>query len=90
MPQPLFPQEKTLWYPLDRRLGGPKSWSAHDSEEKKSQTLLGTEPLIIKPIAQHYTTELSWPIMVNVRSMETEKVLNRCSKGPMSHVWGFG
>jgi hypothetical protein len=23
MPQPLYPQEESPWYPMDRRLGGP-------------------------------------------------------------------
>jgi hypothetical protein len=26
-PRPLYPQEKSPWYPLDRRLGGPQSRS---------------------------------------------------------------
>jgi hypothetical protein len=56
----LFPQGKNLWYPLERRLGGPQSWSGHGSEEKNSQPLPGLEPLIIQLIAQHYITELSW------------------------------
>jgi hypothetical protein len=43
-----------------RRLGGPQSQSGHGPEEKNSQPLLGLEPLIIQPIAQHYTTELTW------------------------------
>jgi hypothetical protein len=29
MPQPLYPQEKSPWYPMDRRLGGSQSWSGH-------------------------------------------------------------
>jgi hypothetical protein len=57
--QPFYPQEKSPWYPLDRGLGGLQSWSGHGDEEKNSQPLLGLEPLIIQPIAQHYTTELS-------------------------------
>jgi hypothetical protein len=32
-----FPQGKTPWYPLDRRLGGPQSYSGHNGEEKNSQ-----------------------------------------------------
>jgi len=24
-PRPLYPQGKSLWYPLDKRLGGPQS-----------------------------------------------------------------
>jgi hypothetical protein len=47
-------------YPLDRRLGGPQSRSAHSGdEEKNSHTLLGLEHPIIQPIAQRYITELS-------------------------------
>jgi hypothetical protein len=34
MPQPLYPQGKSPWYPLDRRLGGPQSWSGRGAEEK--------------------------------------------------------
>jgi len=41
MSQPLYPQEKNPCYPLDRRLGGPESWSACSGKEKKSQPLLG-------------------------------------------------
>jgi hypothetical protein len=59
MPQPLYPQGKSPWYPMDRRLGGPHSWSGHSGEEKNSQPLLGHEPLIIQPIAKCCTTELS-------------------------------
>jgi hypothetical protein len=54
-----LPPGKDQWYPLDRRLGGPQRWSEHGGEEKNSQPLLGLEPLIIQPIAQCYTTELS-------------------------------
>jgi hypothetical protein len=54
-----LPQEKSPWYPLDRRLDGPQSQSGHGGEEKNSQTLLGLKLLIIQPAAQHYTTELS-------------------------------
>jgi hypothetical protein len=43
---------------LDRRLGGPQSWSGHGGEEKNSQSLPGLELLIIQATAQHYTTEL--------------------------------
>jgi hypothetical protein len=28
-PQLLYPRERALWYPLDRRLGGPQSCSGH-------------------------------------------------------------
>jgi hypothetical protein len=36
-PRPLYPQGKSPWYPLDRRLGGPQSRSGRDGEEKNSQ-----------------------------------------------------
>jgi hypothetical protein len=55
------------WYPLDRRQGGPQSQYGHSSEEKNSQPLLGLEPLIIQPIAQHYTTELSQLLTYNIK-----------------------
>jgi hypothetical protein len=53
-----LPQRKSLSYPLDKRLGGPQSQSGC-SEEKNSQPLKGLEPLIIQPVAQCYTIELS-------------------------------
>jgi hypothetical protein len=33
----LYPQGKSPWYPLGRRLGEPQSWSGHGVEEKNSQ-----------------------------------------------------
>jgi hypothetical protein len=56
----LYAQRKSPRYPLDRRLGGPQSWSGRGSEEKNSQPLPGLKTLITQPIAQCYTTELSW------------------------------
>jgi hypothetical protein len=44
MPQPLYPQGNSPWYPLDRRLGRPQSPSGHDDEEKNSQSLPGIKP----------------------------------------------
>jgi hypothetical protein len=55
----LYPQEKSPWYPLDRRLGGPQSRSGRDGKEKNSQPLPRLEPPIIQPVVQRYTTELS-------------------------------
>jgi hypothetical protein len=54
MPQPLYPQGKSPWYPLDRRLGEPQSWSGHGGEEKNSQPLPGLEPLIIQNVAHKF------------------------------------
>jgi len=45
---------------LDRRLGEPQSQSGHGGKEKNSEPLPGHKPLIIQPVTQHYTTELSW------------------------------
>jgi hypothetical protein len=56
---PLHNQGKSGWYPLDR-LGGPQSQSRYGGEEKNSQLLLELKPPIIQPVAQHYTTQLSW------------------------------
>jgi hypothetical protein len=58
-PRSLYPQRKSSWYPLDRRLGGPQSRSGRGGEEKNSQPLPGLELPIIRPVAQRYITELS-------------------------------
>jgi hypothetical protein len=42
-PRPLYPQGKSSWYPLNRRLRGPQSRSGRGSEEKNSQPLPGIE-----------------------------------------------
>jgi hypothetical protein len=62
MPWLLYPQGKSPFYPLDRKLDGPQSQSGYGGEEKNSQPMLGLKPLIIQSIAQHYTTVLSWLI----------------------------
>jgi hypothetical protein len=43
-PQLLYPQGKSPWYPLDRRLDGPQSRSGRGGEEKNSHPLLGMKP----------------------------------------------
>jgi hypothetical protein len=43
-PRPLYPQGKSPWYPLDRRLRGPQSRSGRGGEEKNSQPLPQIEP----------------------------------------------
>jgi len=55
----LYPQGKSPWYPLDRKLCGPQNQSGHSCQERKSQPLLGLKHLIIQSAAQRYTTELS-------------------------------
>jgi hypothetical protein len=39
----LYPQGKSPWYPLDRRLGGPQSRSGHGVKEKNSKTPRGID-----------------------------------------------
>jgi hypothetical protein len=57
MPRPLHPQEKSPYYPLDRRLGGPQSRSGRGGEKENSQALPGFETPLIQPVAQRYATE---------------------------------
>jgi len=64
MPWPLYPQGKSPWYPLDRRMGGPQSRFGGDGEEKNSQSLPGLETPVIQPVVQRYTTELSQPLII--------------------------
>jgi hypothetical protein len=51
MARQLYPQGKSPWYPLDRRLGGPQSRSGHRGEEKNSQPHRESNPRtpIIQP-----------------------------------------
>jgi hypothetical protein len=35
-PRPLYPQGKSPWYPLDRRLSGPQNRSGRGGEEKNA------------------------------------------------------
>jgi hypothetical protein len=60
-PRPLYPpgKEPLVSYPLDKRLGGPQNRSGHGAEEKNSEPLAGFKPLIIQPVAQRYTTEIT-------------------------------
>jgi hypothetical protein len=44
-PRPLYLQEKSPRYSLDRRLGGPQSRSGRDGEEKNSQLPVGNRTL---------------------------------------------
>jgi hypothetical protein len=55
----LYPQGRSRWYPLDRRLGEPQSRSGRGGEEKNSQLLSGLELPFIQLEAQRYTTGLS-------------------------------
>jgi hypothetical protein len=54
--QLLYPQGKSPWYPLDRRLGGPESWSGH-CREKYNLAPPGIEPRPSSPLLY----QLSYP-----------------------------
>jgi hypothetical protein len=69
--RPLYPQEKSPWYPLDRRLGGPQNWSGRGSGEQNSQPLPGLEPTIVQPVAQRYTTELSRLLVTYIANIKS-------------------
>jgi hypothetical protein len=69
MLQLLYHQGKSPQYTFDRRLWRPQSQPQHDGEEKNSQPLPGPEPLIIQPIAQCYTPELSQLLIILRNSM---------------------
>jgi hypothetical protein len=78
--RPLYPQGKTPWYLLNRRLGGSQSRSGRGGKEKNSQTLPGVEPPIIQPVAHRYTTELSRLVHLDNCILETKFiVLGDCS-----------
>jgi hypothetical protein len=60
-PQPLYPQGKIPWYPLDGRLGGPQSRSGSGGEEKNSQPSPGIEPQNIdRPARREVGCEDGW------------------------------
>jgi len=60
----LYPQGKSPWYPMDRRMGGLQSPSGHSGEEKNSQPLPVVETLIFQAVAQQYTTKLPWLLYI--------------------------
>jgi hypothetical protein len=43
-PAALYPRGKDPRYPLDKRLGGPQSWSGHGLDGKSSLPLPGIKP----------------------------------------------
>jgi hypothetical protein len=53
-PQLLYPQGKSPWYPLDRRLGGPQSRFGRCGEERNSQPLPGLEAPACRPALYHW------------------------------------
>jgi hypothetical protein len=55
-PQPLYPQGKSLWYPLDRRLMGPRVILEAVVKRKIPNSHQESNPRIpnVQPITQRY------------------------------------
>jgi hypothetical protein len=62
--RPIYPQGKSSWYPLDRRLGGPRSRSGSGGEEKNSQPPPGFGPRSSnRPVRRQSLYRLSIPTL---------------------------
>jgi len=53
MSDQFYPQGKSPWYLLDRRMGGPQSQPGRGGEKKNFQPPPGPEPPIVHPAAHH-------------------------------------
>jgi hypothetical protein len=82
-PRPLYPQGKSLWYPL----GGTRRQSGHGGEEKNSQSLQGLEPSTILPAAQRYTTELSQLLLETAQVENIRWRLNVRERSTKHNIW---
>ena len=82
MPQLLYPQGKEPQYPLNKRLGGPQSWSGHfwRKEKKNPLHLHRFKPWTIQPVV-HSLYWLHYPgsLMVISSYSILEKCINYCS-----------
>jgi hypothetical protein len=83
--QPLYLQGKRPWYPVDRSLGGPQIRSGYRGEENNSHPLLGLEPLLIQPVGQRCTTELS-----RLLTMMVKVKVSLCFKRALRHEGVLG
>jgi hypothetical protein len=82
MPQPLFPQGKIPWYPLDRNLGGPQRQSGHSVKEKNSQPLPGIKPRSSNhPACSQSLYQLSYPGPFVVYRTEQTVLCHKSKKG---------
>jgi hypothetical protein len=63
-PPPHYPQEKSPWYPLERRVRGPHSLSGRGGEEKNTQLL----PRLDRSPALYHWAILA-PILTSVASI---------------------
>jgi len=79
MPQLLYPQGKSLWYPLNRRLGGPQSLSGYGGESPlfdsniitDTRGLQKVKELILACGATHVTSHTLLLAVTFQNSMET-------------------
>jgi hypothetical protein len=55
----VYPQEKSPWHLLDRKLGGPKA-SLGVVLKKKSPASAGNQTQVIQPVNQSLLIELPW------------------------------
>jgi hypothetical protein len=96
-PQLLYPQWKSPWYPLDRRLGGPQSQSGRCGEEKILDPT-GTQtptPRLSSPVASrctvYATSDPEWSKLICkytiMVSKERRKTL--CHSGDKMWLWGY-
>jgi hypothetical protein len=58
-PAALYPRRKDPWYTLDRRMGGPQSWSGHRGQRKNLLPLPGIEPDISRSSSLSSDTTLT-------------------------------
>jgi hypothetical protein len=66
-PRPLYPQGKSPWYPLDRRLGGSQSRSGRGGEEKNSQPPPGVN------------TSVNWNLSkTEINRVLSDSVISKC------------
>jgi hypothetical protein len=89
-PAALYPRENDPLVPLDRRLGGPQSWSEQRLEEKSSLPLPAIEtPSPGSPICSHKTTltELSQFLITIVINYKNKCMYNEHSRD--THTLNF-
>jgi len=71
---PLYPQGKSPWHPLDKRLDGPQSRSGRGGIEKNSRPLSEFHPLIIQLVAQSvFENPMSYPLPCFVVFISVER-----------------
>jgi hypothetical protein len=52
--RPLYPRGKSAQHPLDRRLGGPQSWSGQRGENSCPYRDSNYDPSIVQPVSSRY------------------------------------